>query len=171
MPLLQDGQDPDGLAARVAFHLHRHGISSTALAETGMSREAARRIRRGDMDLRDKDIHAMASVLGLQQEDLARPLTDNEAKAWHFYRLSARQVTAVWRSVAHATSAHGITRRQLSKMLDMPESVLSRVVTAERISPVLNWHDASKIAAALGIDEGPDVFLLPGFTIENEPSR
>lgn len=159
-----DGQDPEGLAALVAFHLHRLGIPPAELMQAEISRDHARHLRRGSMNISTKDVIHIATALQLEPLELCRPLTDDENKEWHFYRISARQVTEVWRRVAEATTAHRFSQHQIGKTIGMSQSVINRVIRGERKSPVLNWHDASKIASALNIDEGAEAFIPMRFT-------
>ena len=101
----------------------------------------------------------LATVLQIDANELSRPLTEDETAEWRFYRTSARQVTEVWRRVAEASTAHNFSQRQLSALLEIPQSVINRVMRGERKSPVLNWHDAAKIADALHLPEGAEGFI------------
>lgn len=171
MPLLQDGQDPDGLAALVAYHLHQLNISRAHIERAGITQDVARRLRQGSLPLNAADVSALAATLGQDSEDLLRPLTDDEKHEWTFYRMSARQVTEVWRRVAEASTAHNYSQRQLGELLDLSQSVINRVMRGERKSPVLNWHDAKRIAEALDLSEGAEAFILPVLTSEKAFDR
>jgi CRP-like cAMP-binding protein len=171
LPLLADGQDPDGLAARVAFHLHRLGITTAHLTQAEMYREIARQLRRGSVMLSTKDVAELATALQLDVHDLSRPLTDDEKAEWRFYRTSARQVTEVWRRVAEASTAHNFTQQQISELLEISKSAVSRAIRGERKTPVLNWHDAAKIADALQLPDGADAFISGLFPQENVRER
>jgi hypothetical protein len=157
--LLHEGQDPDGLAALVAFHLHRLGIPAGNLAQADIGRDLARQLRRGALSLSAKDVVHIATALQLEPSELCRPLTDDEKREWHFYRVSARQVTSVWRRVAEACTAHNFSQRKLSELLAFSESTISRALRGERKTPVLNWHQAASIASALELPEGADTFI------------
>lgn len=159
MPLLQEGQDPEGLAARVSYHLHRLGITSLHLSQSGMDRDMARRLREGSQSLSAADINFLAQALQLETEDLSRPLSDDEKAEWAFYRASARQVTAVWRRVAETCTAHSISQNQLSQMLAISQSAISRAMGGQRRSPVLTWDHAIRIAEVLKLAEGAEAFL------------
>jgi hypothetical protein len=167
MPLLRDGQDTNGLAALVAYRLRRLGVRPMALMHAGISRDDARQLHSGSIALRAKDIVHIAAALRLEPQDLCKPLTDAEKDEWRFYRASAREVTEVWRRVAEAGAARGLTQHQLARLLGISQSVISRAVRGERKSPVLNLNDAAKIAAALEIEAGADAFLPPGNSGEN----
>lgn len=118
--------------------------------------------------MKNGDTAELAAALQLHPNDLTRNLSDDEKAEWRFYRVSARQVTAVWKRVAEASTAHNFSQRQISKLLDMPQSVINRVMRGERKSPVLNWHDAAKLAEALQLSEGADTFIPPAFSSKNE---
>lgn len=136
--------------------------------QSDMSRDHARHLRRGSMSLGTKDVIHIATALQLDPLELCRPLTDDEIAEWDFYRVSARQVTEVWRRVAEATTAHSFSQHKLGKLIGMTQSVINRAIRGEKKSPVLNWHDASKIAAALDIKEGAEAFIPAQFSTENE---
>lgn len=120
------------------------------------------------MNLGTKDVIHIATALQLEPLELCRPLTDDEKTEWDFYRVSARQVTEVWRRVAEATTAHNFSQHKLGKLIGMTRSVVNRAIRGERKSPVLNWHDATKIAATLGIAEGAEAFIPARFEKEND---
>lgn len=171
MPLLQHGQDPDGLAALVAYHLHRNGIDIKQLHAAGITFETARQLRQGTLQLSIDFVTQIATSLQLETEDLAAPLTDDQKREWNFYRVSARQVTEVWRRVAEASSAHRFSQRQLSQLLEISQSAINRAIRGERKSPVLNWHDAAKIAYAFQLDEGAEALLPREFPDGNARER
>ncbi len=131
----------------------------------------ARHLRRGTLPMKNGDSVELANALQLDPNDLTRNLSDDEKAEWRFYRASARQVTAVWKRVAEASTAHNYSQRKISTLLDMPQSVVNRVMRGERKSPVLNWHDAAKLSEALNLSEGPDAFIQPDSTRENERGR
>lgn len=171
MPLLQHGQDPDGLAALVAYHLHRNGIDIKQLHAADITFETARQLRQGTLQLNTDFVTQIATSLQLDTEDLTAPLTDDQKREWNFYRISARQVTEVWRRVAEASSAHSVSQRKLGELLEISQSAINRAINGERKSPVLNWHDAAKIAHAFQLDEGAEAFLPREFPNENARER
>jgi transcriptional regulator with XRE-family HTH domain len=171
LPLLEDGQDPTGLAALVAYHLHRNNIGIKQLNSVGLTFDAARKLRQGTLQLNSAFVNQIATDLQLDVSQLTLPLNDEQTAEWSFYRTSARQVTEVWRRVAEASSALNVSQQQLSDLLGIPKGNLSAVLRGERKTPVLNWHQARKIADALGLEEGPEAFISPGFTGQNEVSR
>lgn len=167
MPLLEDGQDPDGLAARVAYHLYRLGITTTRLTQAEMYREIARQLRRGSIMLSMKDVNELAAALQMDEHELSRHLTEDEKAEWAFYRTSARQVTEVWRRVAEASTAHNYSQRQLGELLGMSKSTINGVIRGDRKTPVLNWHDAAKIANEFDLPGGADTFISALLPKEN----
>lgn len=168
MPLLADGQDPNGLAARVAYHLHRHGISIKELNQAEITFEMARQLRQGTLQINNDFVAQMGAALHVEPEELSRPLQDDEKTEWNFYRESARHVTEVWRRIAEASTAHKYSQHRLGELLGISQSVISRAMRGERKSPVLNWQDASAIATALNIEEGAEAFLYPEFARDDE---
>lgn len=132
-----------------------------------MPRELARALRSGAMPVSATDIAQLATALQVKPHDLSRALTDDEKAEWQFYRVSARQVTEVWRRVAEASTAHNMTQRQVSQLLEISESAVSRAMRGERKTPVLNWHQAAKIAGALNLEEGAEAFIPGGLSREN----
>ncbi len=171
MPLLQEGQDPNGLAARVAYHLHTLNISREALEKTGITQELARHLRQGTLPMKPEDVSSLAATLQRDPDDFLREPPEDEKRAWDFYRASARQVTEVWQRVAQASTAHSFSQHRLGKLLDIPQSDISRAIRGERKKPVLNWHDAVKIADALQLPEGAQAFIPRESSKENGPDR
>ena len=88
-PLLQPGQDPEGVPARVAFHLHSFGLRSTGLANVlGISARYATDYLQGRVDLTEQQAIQFARLLQVNPAELIRPLTPEEAAEWRFYRIS-----------------------------------------------------------------------------------
>jgi hypothetical protein len=141
------------------------------LMQAAIARDDARLLHKGAIALTTKDVIDIAIALQLEPEELCRPLTDDERSAWRFYRLSARNVADVWHRVAEASTAYGLSQRKLGELLGLSQSTISRALRGEKKSPVLNWHGAAAIADALGLEEGPEVFVYPYFIRENEPNR
>lgn len=171
MPLLQDGQDPDGLAARVAYQLHKLNIGRADLERAGITQDMARRLRQGSLAMSAADVASLAATLGREPEELLRPLTEDEKHEWNFYRVSARQVTEVWRRVAEASTAQNFTQQQLSELLEISKGAVSRAIRGERKTPVLSWHDAAKIAKELNLPEGANTFISGLLLKETAQSR
>lgn len=161
LPLLQDGQDPDGLAARVAYHLHRLEISIDDLNAAGISFDMARQMRRGDIQISEDFASEIARSLRLSHEDLSRALNDTEREEWTFYRTSARHATVVWKRVFETATALGYSQRDLGKLLDIPQSRLSLIASGRASTPALTLEHAKALAAAMGI-EGREVIFIDG---------
>lgn len=136
-----------------------------------MTYETARQLRQGSLQLNTEFISQIAGSLQLDPIDLITPLSDDQKREWNFYRISARQVTQVWRRVAEASTARNFSQQQLSELLDISKSVISRAIRGERKSPVLNWHDAAKIAKALDMPDGADTFIFGVFSREKDQNR
>jgi len=158
-PTLTESQDPDGLPARVAFHLHRLGYSATALTDAGVPRRLARELRRGSLPEQQIDAAWLCHKIGLQRgESLARPLYQFERLEWDFYRVSARNVTQVWLNAANAWRPQ-MSTSQAAKLLGFRRNHVAAVVAGTTQSPVLTWPAAEKLAGALQIQAGAKAFL------------
>jgi transcriptional regulator with XRE-family HTH domain len=171
LPLLRDGQDPEGLAALVAYNLRQCDVTQKQIEAAGITQFMARQLRQGSIQLSVGDVRQLAEALQRDPDDLLRALTEEEKNEWRFYRDSARHVTDVWRRVAEATTAHGLSQQRLGNLLGISQSLISRAVRGERKSPVLNWHDAAKIAAALDIAEGAEAFIPSPISRVKTPER
>lgn len=155
----------------MAFHLHRLGITTAHLTQAEMYREVARQLRRGSVNLSMKDVDQIAVAMHMDAHELSRALTDDEKTEWSFYRTSARQVTEVWRRVAEASTAHNYSQRQLSELLGKSKGTINSVIRGDRKKPVLDWHDATKIAAALDLPDGAGTFISGLFPEEKTRER
>lgn len=159
MPLLQDGQDPDGLAARVAYHLHRHGIAIKQLNHAGITFDTARQLRKGAIQMDAAYVSQLASALRLDAEELSRALEDSERMEWEFYRTSARHATIVWKRVFESSTAHSVSQRHLSTLLNIPQSHLSLLATGKTEKPALTFPQAETLAKRFGFEEGANAFI------------
>lgn len=157
-PLLDDRQDPQGLPARVAFNLHKLGLTATALQGlAGITRAHARRLRQGSLPLREGDVQWLHAALGLDDE-LVRELSELESLEWAFYRVSARYPVDVWRN-AHAAWAPFLSLRDAAHLIGVPSQSLSGLVAGTRRHPILTRPPAETLADALGLEQGPETFI------------
>lgn len=169
MPLLQDNQDPEGLAARVAYHLHRLGISIKHLNQAHLTYEVARQLRLGSLQIRGPFIDQLCNALLLDANELVRPLNDDEVQEWRFYRVSARHATEVWRRVFESSTAQSLTQRELGKILEIPQSRINLLAAGKSNTPVLVWPQATRLAEALDLERGAEAFI--GGLVEANPDR
>lgn len=158
-PLLHDRQEPDELSARVAFHLHRIGISTTALQAGGFSRLAARDLRQARLLLELPDVAWLGASLALNLDDLARPLTVIEQLDWAFYRTSARHSQQTWQRVKALAAARGLSLRETATVLKQDSSHIRRVVSGKSHTPTLLRPPALWLADALHMESGPEAFI------------
>jgi hypothetical protein len=167
-----DEQDPNGLAARVAYHLHRHGISVKQLNQAGMTFDVARALRQGKLQLNAFDVQHIAMAVQLEPEELSRALGEQEAATWRFYRIAARNATEVWRRVAAASTAANVSQRQLGMILRLPQRTLSKLLSGKASTPILHYEQADEFAGVIGVQQGADYFV-EGFPErhDSQPSR
>lgn len=161
-PLLPLDQDPASLQSRVAFHLHRLGMTGARLRNAGVDLRTASALTQGRLHLTDTKVAGLASALGVPSDELARNLTAAEKQELTFYRHSAKNARAIWNVVLasfpslsedHIADLTGIDRRRLnSARLGKPERPLT-------------WEEAQSVADAVGVNAA----LL--FSLETDHSR
>lgn len=107
-PLLENGQDPDSLQGRVAYHLHRLKLTGRRLRDCRYCPPyQVAEITQGRVFLQDKDVASLARCLVVDVSELSRPLTAQEDVEWAFYRASAAQGGKVWQKAHRAWEAAG----------------------------------------------------------------
>jgi hypothetical protein len=167
-PLLNDGQNPESLAARLAYHLHRTHNRTTALTRTGVTadKHVASDLVHGRMEVAASDLAFIAQRLGLLEADLSRPLSTQEEEAWAFYRISARHRLAVWERARSLWRGSNMPDIQAAQAMGLSKDALSRVYSAG--SRLIMRHEH---AAGLGEAMGDNT--LPAALIRelDEPAR
>lgn len=164
-PILLPDQSPEGLPARVAFHLHRLERTGSALIEAGFQREEAVDWAQGRRPLTVQQIYELAKRIAVDVDELVRPLTEAEQRSWEFYRTAAFDPVTVWCNAKILWEERGMTQRGVAKLLDMPPQRVSRAVKGKR--PVtMSYEMAVALAEALDIDVG---WLLAGVTVRKRP--
>lgn len=160
-PLLVEGQDPNSLEARVAFHLHRTGCVGARLAASRfLSRPHLQALSQGRLAISAGDIAKLSRQLGLSPRQLLRQLTADEAARWEFYRLSARHRSYVWRRARACWELAGVSARLAAAIMDLRYQNLTQAFDENQSGRVLAYEPASKLASALNIDAGPQAFVL-----------
>jgi hypothetical protein len=147
-PLLQPGQDPEGVPARVAFHLHRLGLRSTALAHVlGLSdpRYVADYVQ-GRADLTEQQAIQFAHLVQVPAEDLLRPLTADEAFAWRFYRISAANHRTVWQRARAAWQSSDLSMSQAATIMGFSSTYVSLALKPDGRRRILSFPPASHLA-------------------------
>lgn len=155
-PLLAQGQDPEGLEARVAFHLHRLKLIGHRLRALGYDPNDAADLAAARMPLRLSAISALAARLELDRAELTRPLTHDEQRVWAFYRASAADPSTVWRNARAIWRAH-YSDQQAADIMGLNVSLVWRATARGRV--VLSFERAARLTTALNIADGPEAFL------------
>jgi len=152
-PVLDEGQDPESLEARVAFHLHRLNLVGEPLRNTAIlpDRHIAL-LSTARATLADRDIDELARRLCIHSTDLRRPLTDQETLEWRFYRVSARYPHEVWSRAKAAWEPH-MTHSHAARLLGLPRQTLYLCIVDPPETPhtILSYKPALRLAADLGI--------------------
>jgi hypothetical protein len=153
-PLLREGQDPDSLEARVAFHLHRLKLVGQPLHRAGFHKTDAADLSAARVPLSQGDIARLARAMGVETKDLRRALTTHEKREWAFYRSSAADAPEVWRKAREAWIQKQLTDRQAANIMRMSPSAVSPLRAA-----VLAFPAALRLTTALKLPGGPEALL------------
>jgi hypothetical protein len=142
----------------VAFHLHRLGLSTTALRAAGLSRDLARSIREGRLPLRTADAAWLYQLLAVDDGQLTRILTNDERAAWDFYRVSARHPVEVWQAAALAWRP-SLRVSEVSEVVRQSRRTIESIVAGKTRRPVLTYEPAFRLAERLGLEAGANAFI------------
>lgn len=156
MPLLAPHQDPQGLEARVAFHLYRLGLNGTALRRIGFSKTTAADLANARIAL-SRSVDTLAQDLGVDEHELTRPLTDDERTDWAFYRRSARSGQLAWKTAATRGREAGLSSYRVARVIGIDHRLVKRVLDG-KASMVFTREMALALAEVLG---GEPENLLP----------
>jgi hypothetical protein len=160
-PLLQPGQDPDGVSARMAFHLYRLGLRSTALSSLlGITDQRyVADLVQGRHALTERDVADFARIVQVHPDELLRPLTADEAYAWHFYRVSAANHVKVWHRARDAWQVQGMSLSGAARVMGFsPTHVCLALKPASR-RRILALPPAARLAEACALPAGVDTFI------------
>jgi hypothetical protein len=159
-PLLADGQDPDALEARLAYHLHRLKLTGQPLREV-LKRKAylATALSQARLSVEHDFISHLASSLNISADELTRVPTENEAHEWRFYRLSAANREAVWNNAMALARSNNMSLRATAETIGMDVADLVNAKTGKRIK-VLEWHQAQRLVTKASPPQNP-YSLLP----------
>ncbi|WP_409562209.1 hypothetical protein [Hyphomicrobium sp. MC8b] len=142
----------------MAYHLHRLGISTTALtAAAGLHRVEALHIRNGRSELSVKDLGFLADALRVPLEALTRLLDDGERLDWDFYRVSGRHPAAVWANVRKQVRAAGMSNAAAAQLLGFKRPNIVRAFSG-RPRHILYRPPGQTLAEAIGVGDA-EVFL------------
>ncbi len=158
--MLADGQDPESLEARVAYHLRRLGIRWRDVRATGlMPRDELANVVQGRLALSEALVHQLANRLGVQPNELLRPLLEEEVKAWTFYRTSARHRLYVWQRARAIWERAGLSLRLAAAVMELRPYQLTHALLNPERRLVMSYEAASRLAAALEIESGVQFFI------------
>lgn len=149
--MLTEGQDPESLASRLAYHLHRTHNRTTALTRAGITQDKqfASDLVQGRVAVTKRDIEFVARQLDISFSELVRPLTPEEDAEWTFYRVSGRNRLAVWERARALWLRNGLTDALAAQTMGVPKSKLSRALH-ETSKAVLSLDQAKKLAMTIG---------------------
>lgn len=170
-PLLTPTQDPDGVPARFAYHLRRLGLTTTALKMLLPPRHhrLLNDYVAGRAPVVAKDVLAIASQLQLPPDDLLRPLTADEDRAWDFYRVSAANRSVVWGRASAAWSTLAINQREVADLMGLSATVVSSAALG-RTKHILDYPPAARLAEACKLPDGAHS-LIAGLSLDGRPPR
>lgn len=161
-PLLENGQDPGSMQARVAYHLHRLKLTGRRLRDCRYCPPyQVTEITQGRVFLQTKDVASLARCLAVEADELSRPLTAQEDVEWAFYRASASQGEKVWQKAHMAWDAAGWSITQAAHVMRLDRSVVQRNITPgnKRGYRVFPYAAAARLADALKRPEGAMYFI------------
>ncbi len=158
--MLLDAQDPEALEARVAYHLRRLRIRWRDVRASGLlPRDDLAELVQGRLALNEEVVSELAGRLGVSLADLARPLTEQEAEGWAFYRTSARYRLHVWRRAQVSGERAGLSLRLTAAVMGVRAYQVAHALTDPDRRLVMSYEAASRLAVALGIDDGARFFV------------
>lgn len=161
-PLLENGQHPDSLQARVAYHLHRLKLTGRRLRDCRYCPlYQVAEITQGRVFLQDKDVASLGRCLAVDVTELSRPLTAQEDVEWAFYRASASQGGKVWQKAHNAWEAAGWSITRAAQVMGLDRTVVQRNITPKnkRGYRVFPYSAAAQLADALKRPEGAMYFI------------
>ena len=170
-PLLADGQDPDALEARLAYHLHRLHLTGAPLREALKGKALlATALSQARASVDQAFISELAAALSITADELSRTPTDEEAREWMFYRTSARNPQSVWRHASELWSKHGVSNKQAAAIIGMKHPNLSLALNG-KTSDVFQWNHAQRLSEAINV--APPERFLPSEQLRptDAPSR
>lgn len=160
-PLLADGQDPDALEARLAYHLHRLNLTGEPLREALKGKAyLATAVSQGRATIGHDFITTLAADLNIASDELTRSLGDEEAHQWSFYRHSAQHRAAVWENANAFMRANNISIREAATATGLDFSDLAKAISGKR-PRVLELHQALRLTSFTNPPTDPHSLLPP----------
>lgn len=158
-PVLDEGQDPDSLEARVAFHLHRLDLVGEPLRRCAFV--PIRHV--GDVTsarspLTSRDVLELAKRLGIDDGELSRPLTEAENEEWAFYRASMRNVLGVWHRAEKLWRHAGMSSADAADILGIDRRTLYRCLS-NKDAFALSFEGAQRLCIAINLGSPADLIV------------
>lgn len=123
--MLADGQDPDALEARLAYHLHRLDLTGAPLREVLKGKAyLATALSQARVSIEPAFITELARALYVAAYELNRDLLHDEAREWSFYRSSAHARRTIWQAVETHIHANNLTHTFAAHTLCMDRQKL-----------------------------------------------
>lgn len=158
-PLLADGQDPDALEARLAYHLHRLRLTGAPLRGALRGKASlATALSQARASVDHNFIADLAATLNIAADELSRAPTDDEGREWSFYRISAQNRQVVWDNAMEVARRHGMSLRETAAIIGMSVADLSNAISGKR-QHILEHHQAQTITALDNPPSDPARFL------------
>ena len=158
--MLADGQDPDALEARLAYHLHRLQLTGKPLREALQGKAyLATALSQGRASIDMDFISSLATSLNITAEELSRTPDEVEAREWGFYRKSALNQKDVWQRAHQLWTENGLSLRQASAIIGMKPPNVANAINGVQPA-VFDWQHAEQLAKAINLSP-PESFLPP----------
>jgi hypothetical protein len=110
------------------------------------------------MPLSAEILDRLACALGLCSNELTRPLSPVEKRAWSFYRRSARDRIAAWQKAQEAWTRGGLTTADAANIIGCSRQALSQALHRPT-SRIFTFEAAQKLISAMGSEDEPEAWL------------
>jgi hypothetical protein len=100
----------------------------------------------------------LSCALGLCPEELTRPLSPVEDRAWCFYRRSARDRMAVWHKAQEAWTREGLSTAEAASIMGCSRQALSQAL-CRPTTRIFTFEAAQKLISAMGSGDEPEAWL------------
>lgn len=131
--MLADGQDPNALEARLAYHLHRLRLSGAPLRQAlGKGAKTTTALSQGRVSVSLSYVTELALALNIATDELTRELTHEEADNWRFYRTSAQNQQAVWDKAVSFARRNNRSLRDMASIIAMNQPDMQFAVSGKR---------------------------------------
>ena len=142
----------------MAFHLHRLGLVGRALRNAGYNVHDAADLTAGRTVLSSVGATGLAERLGIAVQQLSRELSEDERRAWSFYRRAAAAPQHVWSSARRTWHLANLSDQEAATIMGIDKTSIAQALSKPS-RRVLSFEHAARLTTALNILEGPEVFL------------